>query len=360
MMKTIDLRSDTVTRPTEAMRQAMASAEVGDDVYGEDPSINLLEERMADVLGMEAGLFVASGTMGNLVALLVHAGRGDEILLGDASHTFLYEAGGSSAVGSVHPHLLPNQADGTIDLRRLELAIRDPDDAHAPRTKLICLENTHNRCGGIALTREYCAQVRVLANRNGLAVHLDGARLFNAAIALGCTVSDLTEDVDSVAVCLSKGLGAPVGSVLCGSCDFIREAHRMRKLLGGGMRQAGILAAAGLYALDHHVERLAEDHENALALAKGISTIPGLQSAQAETPAHGAWTNLVYFHVDGAAIGRPGYDAVALSADLKAQGVLAHALGSDGTQIRMVTHLDVDAEDIDSALASLQSCVSGT
>jgi len=359
-MKTIDLRSDTVTRPTEAMRQAMAVAEVGDDVYGEDPSINLLEERMADTLGKEAGLFLASGTMGNLVALLVHAGRGDEILLGDASHTFLYEAGGSAAVGSIHPHLLPNQFDGTLELGAIERAIRDPLDSHAPRTKMICLENTHNRCGGIALERAYCADVRALACRHGLAVHLDGARLFNAAAAFGCDVAELAQDADSVSVCLSKGLGAPVGSVLCGERDFIREAHRMRKLLGGGMRQAGILAAAGLYALDHHVERLVEDHANARTLAEGISEIPGLHSVQSTPPASGAWTNLVYFNVDGEAMGRPGFDAVALSADLKAHGVLAHALGSDGTQIRMVTHLDVDAQDIDSALASLRSCVSGT
>ncbi|MFC2096028.1 low-specificity L-threonine aldolase [Candidatus Bipolaricaulota bacterium] len=359
-MNIIDLRSDTVTRPTKAMREAMAIAPVGDDVYGEDPSVNQLEERMADILGKEAGLFIASGTMGNLVALLAHAGRGDEVILGDLSHTFLYEGGGLSALGSIHPHILPNHDDGVLDLKQIQLALRNPDDPHAPRTRMIVLENTHNRCGGIALTADYCNQVATLAKEHGLIMHLDGARLFNAAIALGCPMTDLTEPFDSVTVCLSKGLGAPVGSVLCGSRDFIREAHRARKLVGGGMRQAGILAAAGLHALDHHVERLAEDHLNAEVLARGIAEIDGLTCPQAQAPATGAWTNLVYFSVDGAAIGRPQFNAVELSSRLKAHGVLAHALGSDGKKIRMVTHLDVGSSDIETALAKLRSCLSGT
>jgi threonine aldolase len=359
-MNVIDLRSDTVTQPTQAMRNAMAIAPVGDDVYGEDPSVRLLEERMADILGKETGLFIASGTMGNLVALLAHAGRGDEVILGDLSHTFLYEGGGISALGSIHPHTLPNRDDGTLDLERIQLALRDPDDAHAPRTRMIVLENTHNRCGGIALTAEYCRQVAALAIEHELILHLDGARLFNACIALGCPVTELTQPFDSVTVCLSKGLGAPVGSVLCGSRAFIREAHRMRKLVGGGMRQAGILAAAGLHALDHHVERLAVDHENAAILARGVAEIDGLTCPQATAPASGAWTNLVYFAVDGEAIGRSELNAVVLSKQLKAHGVLAHALGSDGKRIRMVTHLNVSSSDIETALVKLRSCLLGT
>lgn len=359
-MTIIDLRSDTVTLPTSAMREAMATAPVGDDVYGEDPSVNLLEERMAATLGKEAGLFVASGTMGNLVALLAHAGRGDEVILGDLAHTFLYEGGGISALGSIHPHQLPNRVDGTIDLHRITLALRNPDDPHAPPTRMIVLENTHNRCGGIALTADYCNQVAALAKEHRLAMHLDGARLFNAAIALDCPITDLTRPFDSVTVCLSKGLGAPVGSVLCGSKDFIHRAHRMRKLVGGGMRQAGILAAGGLYAMDHHIERLAEDHENARVLARGIAQIDGLACPQAVAPKSGAWTNLVYFTVDGAAIGRPQLNAVELSKQLKAHGILAHALGSDGKQMRMVTHINISTSDIETALSKLRSCITGT
>ena len=359
-MTIIDLRSDTVTLPTQAMRDVMAVAPVGDDVYGEDPSVRQLEERMAVALGKEAGLFIASGTMGNLVALLAHAGRGDEVILGDLSHTFLYEGGGISALGSIHPHQLPNRADGTLDVERIRLALRNPDDPHAPPTRMIVLENTHNRCGGIALTADYCNQVAALASEYGLIMHLDGARLFNAAVALNCPITDLTKPFDSVTVCLSKGLGAPVGSVLCGSKSFIHRAHRMRKLVGGGMRQAGILAAAGLYAMEHHIERLADDHANALLLARGIAEIDGLTCPQSEAPESGAWTNLVYFTVDGAAIGRPQFDAVELSTQLKPQGVLAHALGSDGKQMRMVTHLNIDSSDIETALAKLRSCLIGT
>ena len=359
-MTIIDLRSDTVTLPTQAMRDVMACAPVGDDVYGEDPSVNLLQQQIAEVLGKEAGLFVASGTMGNLLALLAHAGRGDEAILGNLSHTFLYEGGGISALGSIHPHQLPNRDDGTLDLEQIRLALRNPDDPHSPRTRMIVLENTHNRCGGIALTADYCRRVAEIAAENGLAMHLDGARLFNAAIALDCPIIDLTRPFDSVTVCLSKGLGAPVGSVLCGSRAFIHEALRMRKLVGGGMRQAGILAAAGLYALDHHVDRLADDHSNATKLARSIAEIDGLHCPQAQVPATGAWTNLVYFTVDGAAIGCPQLDAVELSRRLKNQGVLAHALGSDGKQMRMVTHLGISSSDIETAAATLRSCLLGT
>lgn len=359
-MKTIDLRSDTVTQPTDAMRRVMADAPVGDDVYGEDPTIRELEQRMARLFDKEAGLFVASGTMANLVALLAHAGRGDEIILGDLSHTFQYEGGGCAALGGIHPHILPNQEDGTLDLEAVRLALRNPADVHMPPSRMIVLENTHNRCGGIALTPEYCGDVAALAREHNLLVHLDGARLFNAAIALDVPVAKLTAPADSIAVCLSKGLGAPVGSVLCGTAGFIEKAHRMRKQVGGGMRQAGILAAAGLYALDHHIDRLAEDHENARFLAEAIDQIYGLDCPQARPPARGAWTNLVYFSVDGETLGRPGFDAVELSKALKARGVLAHALGSDGLKMRMVTHLDVGRADIETALDELRSVIAGT
>jgi threonine aldolase len=356
-MKRIDLRSDTVTKPTEGMRRAIAAAEVGDDVFGEDPTALRLEERTASLLGKEAGLFVASGTMGNLVALLTHAGRGDEIVLGDRSHTFLYEVGGCAGLGGIHPHVLPNRDDGTLDPSAVEAAIRDASDVHFPRTRVICLENTHNRCGGVALSVEYCDAVGALAKRHGLAVHLDGARLFNAALARGVEPARFARSADSVMICLSKGLGAPVGSVLCGDRAFIDEARRMRKAVGGGMRQVGVLAAAGLYALEHHVDRLAEDHANAARLAAGIDELDGLSCEQAR---EGAWSNLVYFSVDGKTIGRPDLDARALAKRLKAQGVLALPLGSDRARIRMVTHLDVSRSDVDAALDALRSALRGT
>jgi threonine aldolase len=353
-MNWVDLRSDTVTRPTEGMRRAIATAEVGDDVFGEDPTVLRLEERTAALLGKEAGLFVASGTMGNLVALLTHAGRGDEIILGDRSHTFLYEVGGCSGLGGIHPHVLHNLDDGTLELAAVEAAIRDPANIHYPRTRVICLENTHNRCGGIALPLDYTDAVAALAERYGVVVHLDGARLFNAAIALGVEPKALARCADSVTICLSKGLGAPVGSVLCGERPFIEEARRARKAVGGGMRQAGILAAAGLYALDHHVERLAEDHANAARLAAGIDELDGLSCDQA---GGGPWSNMVYF---GATIGRHDLDARVLAKRLKERGVLALPLGAGDLRIRMVTHLDVSRVDIDAALDALRSSLRGT
>jgi threonine aldolase len=245
----IDLRSDTVTHPTPAMREAMARAEVGDDVFGDDPTVNRLQEMAAERMGKEAGLFVPSGTMGNLAAVLSHCGRGDEVILGSKSHTFLYEAGGVSALGGVHSHQASNQPDGTLDLGEVRGAIRSEDD-HFPVTRLICLENTHNRCGGVALTVEYTRAAGELAHEHGLALHLDGARIFNAAVALGVEAGDLAAPADSITFCLSKALSAPVGSVLCGSKDFIARARRARKQLGGGMRQAGVLAAAGIVALE--------------------------------------------------------------------------------------------------------------
>jgi threonine aldolase len=357
MTMPIDLRSDTVTRPTDGMREAISRAVVGDDVFGEDPTVRELEERTAELLGKEAGLFVASGTMGNLVSLLTHAGRGDEIILGDRSHTFLYEVGGCAGLGGIHPNTLPNLEDGTFDLTAVEAAIRDPSNDHFPRTRVICLENTHNRCGGIALSIEHCNDVRALADRYGLAVHLDGARLFNAATALGVEPDALTRCADSVTICLSKGLGAPVGSVLCGSRPFIDEARRMRKAVGGGMRQAGILAAAGLYALNHHVDRLAEDHANAARLAVEIDAFDGLSCQQAHG---GPWSNLVYFDVDGSVIDRSEIDAVVLSSQLAEHGILCIPLGEGRPRIRMVTHLDVSSADVDRALDTLRSVLRGT
>ena len=269
----IDLRSDTVTLPTDEMRKAMAVAEVGDDVYGEDPSINRLEEIAANKMGKEAGLFIPSGTMGNLIAMLTHVQRGEEAIMGDQAHTFIYEVGGVSALGGIMVHTVPNQSDGTMKLTDLQNAIRSVD-VHFPTTRLIALENTHNRCGGVVITPEYIESVRMLAQENGLIVHMDGARIFNAAVKLKIPAQQLVAGVNSVTFCLSKGLGAPVGSVLCGSQDFIFRARRIRKQLGGGMRQAGILAAAGIMALESMVDRLEEDHKRAQLLAGRLKIFP--------------------------------------------------------------------------------------
>jgi len=359
-MRMIDFRSDTVTRPTDGMREAMARAVVGDDVFDEDPTVHELEERMAGLLGKGAGLFVASGTMANLVAILSHAGRGDEMIIGDLSHTFLYEVGGAAALGGVHPHVLANLDDGTMALDEIESAIRDAADVHMPLSRLICLENTHNRCGGVILPTGYAASIATLAARHGLLLHLDGARLFNAAVALGVPPAELAASFDSVTVCLSKGLGAPIGAVLCGDRAFIERARRNRKMVGGGMRQVGILAAAGLYALDHHVERLADDHANARRLAEGIGEIEGLSSHQADASPGAGWTNLVYFDIDGEAVGDPQLDAAALAERLQRRGVLAIPLGRNRNRMRMVTHLDVESSDIDAAIDALRSAVAGT
>jgi len=355
-MEFIDLRSDTVTLPTDEMRQAMANATVGDDVYGEDPTVNRLQEMMAELVGMEAGLFVASGTMGNVVAVLTHAGRGDEMLLGDLAHTFLYEGGAAAGLGGVHPHILPNEDDGTIDLDGIERAIR-PENVHFPTSRLLCLEDTHNRCGGAAIGPEYLDAAARLAHSHGMAVHLDGARLFNASVALGIPAAQLTRSMDSVMICLSKGLGAPVGSVLCGTRSFIDRALRVRKVLGGGMRQAGIIAAAGVYALEKNIDRLKEDHTNAARLAEGIDSIPGLRCTShdgSKVP-----TNLVYFAVDGAAVGDPSLNADVLSLRLRKRGVLANSLGSSN-QMRMVTHIGISSADIEQSIAALRSAMEET
>ncbi len=342
-MEYIDLRSDTVTHPTPAMREAMAKAEIGDDVYGEDPTINRLQEMAAELMGKERGLFVASGTMGNLSAVLAHCQRGDEVIVGNKAHTFLYEAGGISALGGIHSCQLPNHPDGSLALDDIEAAIR-PDDPHDPITRLICLENTHNRCGGTYQTPEYVNQVSDFAHQRGLLVHLDGARIFNAAAAQNVSAKKLAEPVDSVTFCLSKGLCAPVGSVLCGSTDFIKKAHRLRKMLGGGMRQAGILAAAGIVALENMTGRLIEDHIRARNLAKGLKQIPGLSLDQ-DIPA----TNMVFLSLSP----QVNTDANKIVGKLKDLGILAGDTGR--RSFRLVLHYWIDDAGVEKAIAAFRS-----
>lgn len=333
----VDLRSDTITLPTSSMRQAMATAEVGDDVFGEDPTVRRLEELAAERLGKEAGLFVASGTMANLVSQLTHCGRGDEMVLGDQAHIFYYEQGGSAAVGSIHPRTVPNQTDGKILLEDIEAAIR-PDNVHFPRTRLIVLENTHNRCYGSPLDAAYLRSVRQLASRCALKVHVDGARLFNAAAALGVTAAELADPADSVSICLSKGLAAPVGSVVCGTRSFIDKARRARKVLGGGMRQAGVLAAAGIVALTEMTVRLPEDHATARRLAEALAELRNISIDLERVK-----TNIVFF--DSKIDDLP---AERLSTMLAAEGI--HVLPTGKRRIRAVTHYHITAEDIDYTL----------
>jgi threonine aldolase len=326
-MEMIDLRSDTVTRPTPAMREAMAGAEVGDDVFGDDPTVRQLEEIGAAMLGKEAALFVASGTQSNLVALLTHCGRGDEYIVGQQAHTYLYEGGGGAALGGIQPQPLDLEPDGTLDLGKVARLIK-PDDFHFARTRLLCLENTTL---GRVLPLEYLSAARSFADHYGLRLHLDGARIFNAAVASDCGVAEIAAPFDTVSVCLSKGLGAPVGSFLAGDKDFIREARRWRKVVGGGMRQAGILAAAGIHALENHIDRLADDHANAQALAVGLNAIEGIETDPAATR-----TNMVFARLSGTI-------ASAVTEErLADEGVLV----LPGNPMRLVTHLDVSADDI--------------
>ncbi|MBN2243277.1 MAG: low-specificity L-threonine aldolase [Acidobacteria bacterium] len=346
-MKEIDLRSDTVTLPTPAMREAMYRAEVGDDVFEEDPTVKRLEEMAAARIGKEAALLVSSGTMANLTCTLTHCARGEEAVLGDQSHIFLNEAGGMSALGGIHPHLVPNQPDGTIKPHDLESAIRG-DNVHFPRTRLICLENTHNRCDGSALTPDYCDAVAELARKHGLKVHIDGARIFNAAAALGIDAKDLARCADSVSFCLSKGLSAPVGSLVCGTREFVAEARRNRKLLGGGMRQAGIIAAAGIEALERMIDRLPEDHCNARRLAEGIDRIEGLAIDLSRIQ-----TNIVYFRVASDRI-----TGEQLLKRLGEKGVKTLLTGPN--TFRMVTHYGIGETDIDSALAAIREVMEQT
>ena len=345
-MDLIDLRSDTVTLPTPAMREAMSRAEVGDDVFGEDPTINRLEEMTAERMGTEAALMVVSGTMGNVTSVLTHCGRGDEAILGDSSHIFLNEAGGMSALGGVFPHTVPNQPDGTLNLADIAAAIRS-ENIHFPKTRLVCLENTHNRCYGAALTPEYTAAVVALAKQRGLLVHLDGARIFNAAVALDVDVKELTRGVDSLNICLSKGLAAPVGSVICGSREFIARARRTRKMLGGGMRQAGIIAAAGIVALEEMTDRLAEDHLNARRLAEGIARIPGLATDPARVR-----TNILYIDL----VDRRFSDHEFLTRLAKKGIRLSH---TGPARFRMLTHYGIGAAQIDAALEALAAVMKG-
>jgi threonine aldolase len=342
----IDLRSDTLTQPTPAMRSAMAAAEVGDDVFGEDPTVKRLEALAAERMGQAAALFVTSGTMANLICQMVHCRRGDEMLVGDQAHIFFFEQGGSAALGGIHPRSVPNQPDGTLLLSDLEAAVR-PDDVHFPRSRLIALENTHNRCSGTPLCADYVRSVVRLAQRFNLKVHVDGARIFNAAVAQNVAPAELTAGVDSVSFCLSKGLAAPVGSLVCGSADFIAEARRVRKVLGGGMRQAGVLAAAGIVALTEMVARLAEDHHNAQMLAQRLAELPGL-GVSPET----VKTNLVFVRVT-----RTGMDAAELVRRLNGLGVRVLAAARD--KIRAVTHYQVSARQIEAAVEAFRKAVAG-
>jgi len=330
-VKIIDLRSDTVTRPSPAMRAAMAAAEVGDDVYGEDPTVNRLEALAAGMLGTEAALFVASGTQSNLLAIMAHCGRGDEYIAGQTAHCYRCEGGGAAVLGGVQPQPVEVEPDGTLDLGKVAAAIK-PLDPHFARTRLLCLENTQ---AGRVLPLDYLARAHALARERGLALHLDGARLFNAAVALGVEAREIAGHFDSVSVCLSKGLGAPVGSLLCGTRELVAEARRWRKVLGGGMRQAGILAAAGIVALSENVGRLAEDHANARRLAEGLAAI-GVAVDPAEVR-----TNMVFLCL-------PPEQAESLAAFLRERGILVAGRES----IRLVTHHDVTAADIDRFVAA--------
>lgn len=344
-MRIVDLRSDTVTLPTPAMREAMYRAEVGDDVYGEDPTVNRLEALAAERMGKEAALFVVSGTMGNLVSLLSHCGRGDEVIMGDKAHSFLYEAQGASVLGGIAVRTVPNLPNGMLEPADVEAAIRE-DNVHFPRTRLICLENTHNRCGGAVLTPAQMATIREVALRHGLAVHLDGARIFNAAVALGIEAKEIAAQADSVQFCFSKGLSAPVGSAICGSAEFIKAARRNRKIVGGAMRQAGVIAAAAIVALEQMVERLAEDHENARILAEGLAEIPGF-----EVDLRTVQTNIIIFGLNNSRVSTKDV-AKALAAEGVKIGVV------DAGHFRAVTHYGITRQDVDAALVAIRRVMS--
>ena len=339
-MNIVDLRSDTVTQPTPAMRAAMLAAPLGDDVFGDDPTVNALQARIAALLGKEAAIFVPTGTQSNLVAIMSHCGRGDEYIVGQMAHTYRWEGGGAAVLGSVQPQPLEHQPDGSLALKDIEAAIK-PDASHFARSRLLALENT---IGGKVLPMAYLTDATALARQRGLASHLDGARLFNAAVALGgdprTRAREMAQLFDTVSVCFSKGLGAPVGSALVGPRELIARAHRWRKMLGGGMRQSGLLAAAALHALDHHVDRLADDHALAQRLARGLQGLPGLK---VEPPQ----TNIVFADLQGER-------AAGLMAHLKARGVLATGL----YKLRFVTHLDVDAAGVDRAVAAVREHLS--
>lgn len=326
----IDFRSDTVTKPTPAMLEAMINAPVGDDVYGEDPTVNNLEKLAAEMLGKEAAVFAASGTQSNLIGLLSHCQRGDEYIVGQHAHTYKYEGGGAAVLGSIQPQPLDLSNDGTFDLDKVKSSIK-PDDFHFARTRLLCIENSHN---GLALPMDYIEQLQPFAQQNGLNLHLDGARLFNAAVKHEVSAAKLAAPFDSISICLSKGLGAPVGSVLCGKREIIAEARKWRKMVGGGMRQAGILAAAGIHALENHVKRLAEDHQNAEKLAEGLAEIEEIT-----VEIQPAQTNMVFIQV-----GEEGEEELPTFLQSKEISI------SDGRRIRLVTHLNISSGDIDKAV----------
>jgi len=334
----IDLRSDTVTRPSAAMREAMASAEVGDDVYGDDPTVNRLEAMAAERLGFDKALFVTSGTQANLVALMCHCQRGDEYIVGQQAHTYNYEAGGAAVLGSIQPQPLTQCSDGSLDLNDVAEAIK-VDNIHFAKTRLLCLENT---VGGLVLNLKYLQQARNLVDEHSLALHLDGARIFNAAVKLQLPVTEIAKYFDSVAFCLSKGLGAPAGSMICGTAGFIERARRWRKMLGGGMRQAGILAAAGIFALEHNVQRLAEDHSNAEKLATGLAEIEGIHVDTQRLD-----TNMVFTEIQGDR-------APALAKVLANDGILI----TPGPTVRFVTHLDISAGEVDTVLGAVRDFLS--
>jgi threonine aldolase len=345
-MDTVDFRSDTVSWPTPAMREAMAAARVGDDVYGEDPTVNELQEEAAALVGKEAGLLVASGTMGNLVAILSHAGRGDEAILGADAHSMLWEAGGMAVLGGIVPRPLPTDREGRMDLEQVDAAVR-ADNPHLPHSRLVLVENSYGARGGVPLPPEYFTAIGEVARRHGLSVHLDGARLFNAAVALGRRADDLTPDVDSVTFCLSKGLCAPVGSVLCGSAEFIHQACRIRKIVGGGMRQAGILAAAGLVALREMIPRLQDDHTRAARLADGLAGLPGIRLDRDLVR-----TNIVYFHLEDVL----PLNAAELTRRLKKE--FSILLGSDGARtLRAVTHYWIGDAEVDGLVKAIRTIV---
>ena len=342
-MKIVDMRSDTVTQPTEEMRKAISSAEVGDDVYLEDITVQKLQERSAEMMGKAAGLFVPSGTMGNLIAVLAQCQRGDEVIMGDLGHTFLFEGGGISALGGVFPHTLRNQPDGSLDKEALKGALR-PDDVHHPHSRMVIVENTHNRCGGVVLPVEYTTWVGEFAHEHKMALHIDGARIFNAAVALKVDARLLVNDAESVTFCLSKGLCAPVGSVLCGSKEFIEKARRIRKMLGGGMRQVGILAAAGLVALESMVDRLEEDHQRAKILAERLSEIKGIEFRMG-LPA----TNMVFPFLADSVTLTPSE----VSDKLSARGIKVGVVGP--RSFRLVTHYWITDDDIDLTVGAFQN-----
>jgi threonine aldolase len=336
----IDLRSDTVTLPTPEMREAIARAELGDDVYGEDPTVNRLQAMAAEMMGKEAALLVPSGTMANLAAVLTHCPRGTKAIVGNRAHTWLYEAGGAAALGGVVLIPIRNAEDGELDIEELQRELDTPPDAHFAQPALVALENTHNQCGGAAVSLSHMEEVAGRAHRRGIAVHLDGARIFNAALALETSAKKTASHADSVSFCLSKGLACPVGSLICGTKEFVARAHRTRKVLGGGMRQAGIIAAAGIVALEKMIDRLAEDHLNARALADGLTPIAGLRVRSVERR-----TNMVVFDIDGdAAKARRFADA------LKERGVLIGFRGP--TSFRAVTHYGIARADIDRAVTA--------